>query len=74
MRLTAFRPLRGQTALAAMAVLALSLPAHALGQADPFGALYTPAPLTEVAPVRPGQPRPARHDAGQCAAPACGGA
>lgn len=44
MRLTAFRPLRGQTALAAMAVLALSLPAPALGQADPFGALYTPAP------------------------------
>ena len=44
MRLTAFRPTQAPMALAAMAVLALSLPAPALGQADPFGALYTPAP------------------------------
>jgi len=44
MRLTAFRPIQAPMALAAIAVLALSMPAPALGQADPFGALYTPAP------------------------------
>lgn len=44
MRLHPTGPSRGPRALALAAALSLSIPALALGQADPFGALYAPAP------------------------------